>query len=179
MLLSKWDSLTQMALAIETPRLLLRRPEQTDALVLRDLWRDERVQHFMGGILSQQEADARVADILQSWQDHKAGLWAVCERENNRPIGLRGLGIFEAEIEIIYKFFPIYWGRGYATEAVNASLTYGFQMLQIDRIIGVTQEANYVSWHILEKVGMHHIHNLWKWDAPQRVYVLTRVEWLA
>ena len=177
--MGKWDSLTQMAQTIETPRLLLRRPEQTDATVLSSLWCDEQVQQFMGGVLSQQDANARAADILQSWKDYKAGLWAVCERENNRPIGLCGLGIFEAEIEIIYKFFPIYWGRGYATEAVNASLAYGFQILQIDRIIGVTQEANYVSRHILEKVGMHHIHDLWKWDAPQRVYVLTRVEWLA
>lgn len=177
--MSKWDSLTQMVQVIETSRLLLRRPEQTDAVVLSDLWRDEQVQQFMGGVLSQHEADVRAADVLQSWNDHKAGLWAVCKRENNKPLGLCGLGIFEAEIEIIYKFFPIYWGRGYATEAVKASLAYGFQILQIDRIIGVTQEANYASRHILEKIGMHHVHDLWKWGAPQRVYALTRVEWLA
>lgn len=177
--MSKWDGLTQMAHVIETPRLLLRRPEQADVVALSGLWRDERVQQFMGGVLLPQDADARVADILQSWKDHKAGLWVVCEHEKKRPIGLCGLSIFEAEIEIIYKFFPDYWGRGYTTEAATASLAYGFQILQIDRIIGITQEANYASQHILEKLGMHHIHSLLKWDAPQRVYELTRVEWLA
>ncbi len=177
--MSKWDGLAEMAQAIETSRLLLRRPEQADAEILSNLWRDERVQQFMGGVLSQQDADARVADILQSWKDHKAGLWAVYEREDNTLVGLCGLSIFEVEIEIIYKFFSTYWGCGYATEAVAASLAYGFQILQIDRIIGVTQEANSASQHILEKVGMHHIHSLWKWDAPQRIYELTRAEWLA
>ncbi len=177
--MSKWDGLAEMAQVIETTRLLLRRPEQADASVLSGLWRDELAQRFMGGVLSQQDADMRIADVLQSWKDYKAGLWAVYEREDNKPLGLCGLSIFEAEIEVIYKLFPKYWGHGYATEAAAASLTYSFQILQIDRIIGVTQEANNASQHVLEKVGMHYIRSLPRWNTLQYVYELTRSEWLA
>jgi [ribosomal protein S5]-alanine N-acetyltransferase len=74
---------------------------------------------------------------------------------------------------------PAYWGYGYATEAATACLTYGFQTLQLDHIIGVTQEANRGSQRVLEKLGMRHLRNLWKWNAPQRLYQLTRTEWLA
>lgn len=177
--MSQWDSLAEMAQVVETTRLLLRRPVPTDARILSDLWRDERVQQYMGGVLSQHDADTHVANVLQSWKDYKAGLWAVYKRENNRLIGLCGLSIFEAEIEIIYKLFPDYWGHGYATEAATTTLAYGFQILKLDRIIGVTQEANHASQHVLEKIGMHYMRNLSKWNALQYVYELTRSEWLA
>lgn len=176
--MSRWDGLAEMAQTIETTRLLLRRPKQADADILSGLWRDARVQQFMGGVLSQQDADTRVADILRSWRDYRAGLWTVCERRSKNIIGLCGLNVFEAEIEIIYKFFPAYWGHGYATEAATACLDYGFQILKLDRVIGVTQEANDASRRILEKVGMHSIRNISRWGASQYVYELTRSEWL-
>ncbi|GAC1363160.1 MAG: GNAT family N-acetyltransferase [Ktedonobacteraceae bacterium] len=177
--LGKWDGLTEMTHALETTRLHLRRPTQADARVLCQLWRDEQVQQFMGGVRSQQDAEAQMASILQEWQDYKAGLWAVCEQGRDRPIGLCGFGIFEAEVEIIYKLFPTFWGRGYATEATTACLAYGFQILQLDCVIGITQEANCASRRVLEKVGMHYMRKLWRWESLQCVYEVTRAAWLA
>lgn len=163
---------------VETARLLLRRPIIKDAEVLSGLWRDEQVQHFMGGVLSQEGAEARVMDILMRWEDTGAGLWVVCEQgQNQQVIGICGLGMFESELEVIYKLFPDVWGRGYATEAATAALVYGFQVLQLPRIVGITQEANCASQHVLEKLGMRHVRNFWMWDAPQRFYELTREEW--
>ena len=141
------------------------------------------VLHFLkhsvlGGVLSQQDAEARMIGIVHQCEESEAGLWAVFEREQGDLIGLCGLGMFESETEVIYKFFPAFWGRGYATEAAVASLAYGFQTLQLDRIIGVTQEANQGSQRVLEKLGMHHVRTLWKWEAVQRVYELDRTAWL-
>ncbi len=161
---------------LETTRLLLRRPTVEDVAVLSGLWRDEQVQQFMGGVLSQQEADARVIDILKRWEDTGAGLWSVCEQGKDEPSGICGLGMFEEEMQIIYKLFPDIWGRGYATEAATAALAYGFQAWQLERIVGITQEANRASQHVLEKLGMHHVCSFWMWEAPQRYYELTRIE---
>jgi [ribosomal protein S5]-alanine N-acetyltransferase len=163
---------------IETSRLLLRRPTPREVGTLSTLWCNEQVQQFMGGVLSQQDAQARMIDILHQWEESKAGLWAVYEREHGDLIGLCGLGRFESETELIYKLFPVFWGRGYATEAAAASLAYGFQTLQLDRIIAVTQEANRRSQRVLEKLGMRHRRTLWKWEAVQRVYELTQSVWL-
>jgi ribosomal-protein-alanine N-acetyltransferase len=132
----------------------------------------------MGGVLLQQDAEARMIGILHQWEESTAGLWAVCKREKGDLIGLCGFGMFESETEVIYKLFPVFWGHGYATEATAASLAYGFQTLQLDRIIGVTQEANQRSQRVLEKLGMRQRCTLWKWEAAQRVYELNRTVWL-
>jgi len=163
---------------IETSRLLLRCPTQADVGILSHLWRNKQVQQFMGGILSQQDAEARMVDILHQWEENQAGLWTVCEREKHEPIGLCGFGLFEAETELIYKLFPAFWGRGYASEAATTCLAYAFQALQRDHIIAVTQEANQRSQRVLEKLGMRQRGTLWKWEALQRVYELSRTEWL-
>lgn len=168
---------------IETSRLSLRRPTEADTTVLSNLWRNEQVQQFVGGVLSQQDAKARFATVLQGWEKNSFGLWVVCQKGNDKPLGLCGLGRFEteseSEIEIIYKFTPVFWGRGFATEAAAASLAYGFQTLQFDRIVGVTQEANRGSQRVLEKLAMRYVCDLWMWDAAQHFYVLTRAEWLS
>ena len=163
---------------VETSRLLLRRPTQKDVGILSNLWRNEQVQQFMGGLLSQEDAEARMIGILNQWDENKVGLWAVCERDENNLVGLCGFGMFESETELIYKLFPAFWGRGYATEAATACLAYGFQTLELDRIIGITQDSNQRSQRILEKLGMRHRHTLWKWEAVQPVYELDRTVWL-
>ncbi|BCL80971.1 acetyltransferase [Ktedonobacteria bacterium brp13] len=172
------DNQSDMVASIETPRLLLHRPTQGDVRTLSHLWRNEQVQQFMGGVLSQQDAEARMIGILHQWKESNAGLWAIHEREKGNLIGLCGFGRFASETEIIYKLFPVAWGHGYATEAAAASLEYGFRTLQLDRIIGVTQEANQKSQSVLKKLGMRYRCTVWKWEAAQHVYELNRSVWL-
>ena len=177
-MLMQQDDQSNMGEPIETPRLLLRRPTLGDVGTLSNLWRDEQVQQFMGGVLSQQDAEARMIGIVLQWEESKAGLWAVSEREQGALIGLCGFGMFDSETEVIYKLFPAFWGRGYAAEAAAASLAYGFRTLQLDHIIGVTQEANRRSQRVLEKLGMRHARTLWKWEAAQRIDELDLRAWL-
>jgi [ribosomal protein S5]-alanine N-acetyltransferase len=175
------DDQRAMTESIETPRLLLRRPLAADAIALRSLFCSEQVKRYLGGALSTQAAQKRVAGLFHTWENPKDGRWGewvICEKGSDEPLGICSLGWFETEIEVAYMLTPTVWGHGYATEAARACLTYGFEKLQLDRIIGVTQEANRRSQHVLEKVGMHHVGNLRKWDASQRLYELTRAEWL-
>ena len=167
---------------METPRLLLRCPTLTDTTFLTSLFQNEQVKRFLGGALSPQAAEERVARLFHSWEPIDGqiwGEWVVCEKGSHEAVGICSLGFFEAEVEVAYMLAPAYWGHGYATEAATACLAYGFQTLLLDYIIGVTQEANLSSQRVLEKLGMRHIRNMWKWNAPQRLYQVTRTEWLA
>jgi RimJ/RimL family protein N-acetyltransferase len=167
---------------METLRLLLRRPTLTDTTFLSSLFQNEQVKRFLGGALLPQAAEERVARIFRSWEardDETWGEWVVCEKGSNELVGICSLGFFETEVEVAYMLAPAYWGCGYATEAATACLAYSFQTLQLDHIIGVTQEANRGSQHVLEKLGMRHVRNLWKWNASQRLYQVTRTEWFA
>ncbi|MEL7219689.1 MAG: GNAT family protein [Bacteroidota bacterium] len=49
---------------------------------------------------------------------------------------------------------PNHWGSGYATEAVQAILAFGFEQLQLHRIEAGVATANIASIKVLERVGM-------------------------
>ncbi|HEY7347846.1 MAG TPA: GNAT family N-acetyltransferase [Ktedonobacterales bacterium] len=167
-----------MMTRLETARLSLRRPTEDDIPVLSGLWRDERVQQYLGRVLTQEAAEERVARLLQSWDEQNFGLWAVYERNANIAIGLCGLSPLEEVVELSYKFAPDFWGRGYATEAATASLDEGFRRLALERIVGMTQSANTGSQRVLEKLGMRFERSLRAWDAEQYFYRLNRDYWL-
>jgi ribosomal-protein-alanine N-acetyltransferase len=164
---------------IETTRLILHRPAGGDMLILRNLWRDERVRYYLGGVVSQEVLEGKIASLQQHWEAYGYGQWAICEKQTSQIIGLCGLERSEEGIELSYMFFPTFWGRGLATEAVSVSLDYGFCRLSFERIVAITQEANHASCQLLEKVGMKHTNTLRRWNAVQRFYELTRAEWLA
>jgi RimJ/RimL family protein N-acetyltransferase len=164
---------------IETTHLRLCRPTTEDVLILRDLWRDEQVRQFLGGIISEEVIEGKIVFLQQHWNGHGFGQWTIREKDIDQITGLCGLHHSDEGIEISYMFFPAFWGRGRATEAASASLNHGFRLLEVERIVAITQEANRGSCRLLEKVGMHHIRNLWRWNATQRLYELTQVEWLA
>ena len=58
------------------------------------------------------------------------------------------------EIDVGYRFLPKYWGRGLATEACGACVNFGFDVMQIDRIIGLVLPQNEASIRVLEKSGL-------------------------
>jgi RimJ/RimL family protein N-acetyltransferase len=67
--------------------------------------------------------------------------------------GLAYLPEFD-EIDLGYRFLPKYWGGGYATEVSRAILTYGFNKLELRRIIAIAMKENKASIRVMEKIGM-------------------------
>ncbi|TKI89149.1 GNAT family N-acetyltransferase, partial [Bacillus cereus] len=55
--------------------------------------------------------------------------------------------------EIGYELDDTYWGQGYASEALQAILAYGFEMLQLIRIAAVVYVENKSSQKLLIKAG--------------------------
>jgi ribosomal-protein-alanine N-acetyltransferase len=58
------------------------------------------------------------------------------------------------EVEVGYRLARDARGRGYATEAARASLTYGFEQIGLERIVAVAAPANAASRRVMEKAGM-------------------------
>ncbi|MED4129156.1 GNAT family protein [Shouchella miscanthi] len=56
--------------------------------------------------------------------------------------------------EIGWVFHPNYQNKGYASEAAYAILKYGFENLNLHRVIATCQPENVPSWRVMEKVGM-------------------------
>lgn len=53
-----------------------------------------------------------------------------------------------------YGLHPDWWGRGLATEAVHAMLSFGFATLGLHRVFATADVSNERSWRVMERVGM-------------------------
>lgn len=56
--------------------------------------------------------------------------------------------------EIGYVIHPAYWGQGIATELSSLLINYGFDVLELHRIIATCDPRNFASVKVLEKIGM-------------------------
>lgn len=56
--------------------------------------------------------------------------------------------------ELGYVLNPDYHGKGYATEAAQRVLRFGFEVLELHRIEAKFIKGNEASLHVMEKLGM-------------------------
>ncbi len=83
--------------------------------------------------------------------------WAVVLRDEGRMIGTCGFTRFHFQndaAEVGYVLNPDYHGKGYATEAVRAVLSFGFENLHLHRIEAKYIVGNDASRKVMEKCGM-------------------------
>lgn len=83
--------------------------------------------------------------------------FAVVLRETGRFIGTAGFTSFDLpnrSAEIGYVISPFYQGQGYATEAVRAILSFGFEHCGLSRISAVCMKENRASLRVMEKCGL-------------------------
>jgi RimJ/RimL family protein N-acetyltransferase len=112
--------------------------------------------------------------------------WAICQRDG-RLMGAIGMVLRAAHdrAEIGYWIGKPFWGQGYATEAANGLLGFGFGTLNLHRIEAYHYARNPASGRVLEKVGMEREGvsrgKIKKWGAFEDcvLYGIVREEWEA
>jgi RimJ/RimL family protein N-acetyltransferase len=145
---------------LRTPRLLLRDWRDADREPFAVLNADPRVAEFLSGTLDRATSDALIERIRQGWAERGHGLWAVERREDGAFLGFVGLAAhsFEAAftpcVEVGWRLGPAAWGHGYATEAAQAALRFGFEDLGLAGIVSFTVPANVKSRAVMERLGM-------------------------
>ena len=116
-------------------------------------------------------------DLLASYPDFDTvgyGRWGCVLKEEQKLIGFCGLKYLH-DLDIVdvrYRLLPKYWGRGLATEAALATVQHGFDVLNLDQIIGLVLPQNAASIRVLEKIGMR-LEEEFDYDGHQTLrYVL-------
>ena len=83
--------------------------------------------------------------------------WSIRLLKDNTFIGELGMRVSTPKFnkgEIHYSLIPEFWNAGFASEAVQAILEYGFNTLNLHRIEAGVATQNKNSIKLLEKVGM-------------------------
>jgi RimJ/RimL family protein N-acetyltransferase len=142
---------------LTTPRLRLRcfRDDDLDAYATLNV--DPEVAEHLGGPVSRQYTE-EMADWANELYDLEGiGLLAVERAEDSAFLGMCGLHHLDAfpdDIEIAWRLAREHWGNGYATEAAEAWLDYGFKVKKFSRVISVTEPTNVRSIGVMQRLGM-------------------------
>ncbi len=143
-----------MKIILETNRLYLREFIASDGFHFYHLNNDEDVIKYTGNKAFKSLEEAMI--FIKNYSDYKRngyGRWAVCLKDTNEFLGWCGLKFEEdkAEIDLGYRFYKKYWGKGFATESAKACVNYGFSKLNMNEIVGRATIENKTSIEVLKK----------------------------
>jgi len=146
---------------LTTARLILRQWRNDDLEQLAAINADPRVADWLGGPRNVAESAA----TLERWREEIArlghGFWALERRSDARLIGAAGIRPVYASIpaqgmELAWRLAFDAWGNGYATEAAQAALGFGFDHLKLDEVLALTAASNLRSQAVMRRLGMTH-----------------------
>ena len=150
-----------MHIIFQTPRLMLRQFTEADAPLILELNSDPEILKYLHEPVLKTKAQAKkiLDDIILPQYKNNLGRWAIHTKDNMNFIGWCGLKYRPEldEVDLGYRLMQNAWGKGFATEAAQHSLDYGFKTLNLKLITGRAHIENLASIKVLEKIGMDFI----------------------
>jgi ribosomal-protein-alanine N-acetyltransferase len=150
----------QNKIIFETDRLLLRQQVTED---FEDLWvfhsNPENVKFYLDAPRTREEVRQELDWHLDWYQkDSQFGTWAIIHKETGNLIGLCSLMPWTIdgveEVEMAYILDQEYRGGGLGSELSQAVVDYGFEKLNLSRMISLIEPENMTSRRVVEKTGM-------------------------
>ena len=176
---------------ILTSRLALRPFGPDDFAAYADCHRRPEVYRFLymagaqGEVLRTQFADVLSAPFAR---DGDTCRLAVVRQDDEAVLGevlLKVASVQALQLEVGYIFHPRHAGQGYATEAVEAMLGWGFDGLGAHRIFARLDALNTASVKVGKRLGLRREAHLRQNDrfngvwGDEYVYAWLRAEWAA
>lgn len=163
---------------LNTERLVLRPLQQSDVPVMHTLCNDPDVSAPIADMPYPYPVEA-AAGTVEAMQHLMASgevyAFAVVPRDSKSSelVGIVYLipnPVYQ-HAELIYWLGKPYWGKGYATEAAHAVLTFAFGPLKLHRVYASVFRGNTASAHVLEKCGM-------QFEGMQREHILKKGQFI-
>ena len=166
-----------MFIPIQTDRLILRQIAPDDAPDVYSYRSDPQVSLYQMWKPRSLDDVRQFLEQLAAVQPDTPGTWlqlAIVCRDENAVIGDCGIRFpdgdsHQAELGISLK--PSHQGRGFATEALSAVLTYVFESLHKHRVFASVDPRNLASLALLDRIGMRR-------EAHFRESILLDGEWV-
>jgi RimJ/RimL family protein N-acetyltransferase len=126
------------------------------------MWSDPNVTRMISGTPStESQTWLRLLAYTGHWQLRNFGYWVIEERDSGAFVGEAGFADFKRDIgpamrdvpELGFALATRFHGKGYATEAVGAVVSWGDANLPYDRTVCLINAQNLPSLRIAEKHG--------------------------
>jgi ribosomal-protein-alanine N-acetyltransferase len=174
---------------LRTQRLTIRPFRRKDLSGLYELQSDPEATRFVGGVWTLESTRTVLHTIIANYARKHLEWYAVAERRTGAFVGVCFLTALsprwceeidaKAHVELGYRFVRRHWGQGYATEAAEAMLEWGFRRLELDEIVSIVRPENVASVRVLERLGMQLHQTFYHHAEPIRLHAITRAEFYA
>lgn len=139
-----------------TTRFIVRQFTIADSEAFYLLNSNEAVMRYIRPVKDRAACEVFLAQQLGEYaEESKLGRWYVGEKETDRLIGMFSILPMQGNIDyhIGYALLPDEWGKGYATELLQAGVAYFFSSFSKQQLFAITQPENITSEKVLAKVG--------------------------
>jgi RimJ/RimL family protein N-acetyltransferase len=149
-----------MPVELTSARCKLRQWRASDRAPFAAMNADPAVMQHFPTLLTRAESDAMADRIESAIAERGWGLWALEIPGVTDFAGFVGLNEptwtahFTPCVEVGWRLAAPFHGKGYATEAARAAVTYGFEKLFLTEIVALTIPANTPSRRVMERLGM-------------------------
>lgn len=144
---------------LETERLILRRHAKADApaiAALIDNWNVVRWLSTVPHPYTLADAESWIQQTETAWMAGRDYQFVIERQQDAALIGHIGLTVDRRDLsgELGYWIGEPFWGHGYATEAAEATLAFGFERLSLRSVWARVMPDNVRSVAILENLGL-------------------------
>ena len=144
-----------------TDRLVIRSWLPSDYTPFAHLNADPEVMQYFPATLSKAKSDDLASRIQERIAKNGWGFWAIERKDSREFIGFVGLNQPDYElpcqpcVEVGRRLCRSAWVHEYATEAANATLSFGFEVLKLSEIVAFTVLEHIRSRKAMERLGMY------------------------
>jgi RimJ/RimL family protein N-acetyltransferase len=169
---------------LETERLKLRAHRLEDFLHCAAMWADPEVTRYIGGKPhTEEESWARLLRYAGHWSLLAFGYWVVEEKSTGHFIGEVGFADYKRDLPALKGLPEIGWafttqagGKGYATEAVRAVITWGDTHFPTPRTACIIHPENLASIRVAEKCAYREFQRTTYKSHPTIMFVRDRMK---
>lgn len=142
------------AVILETERCILQEMTEKDAEAMYTILSESEVACFLPPLGEKNEEMEKItAYIRLVYPFFGYGYWGVFLKENGRLIGRAGFKEGSFPMEAGYVIQRSEWGKGLATEVLQALLIYAEEELACDKLVVKIHKQNKASLRVAEKCG--------------------------
>lgn len=170
---------------LQTPRLRLRELRVADADALHQVLGDPVAMSAYEHGFDPDETHAWIARQRQRYAADGFGLWAMELRSTGEVIGdcgiTRQLVGGQEVLEVGYHLVRREWGRGLATEAARACVSWAFDHTGTEDVHAIVRDTNLASMNVAIRLGMtvrrREVRHYRGVEIPHLVFAVTRKDW--